>query len=393
MSVSEATPLPPSAQHAAQLQLFGDFAAARQEVHEVLVQHPSDASALFVAACLALEAGFSGAEEYVSALERLSPPPPQAAVLRALIARRRLSPGEPIDDAAILAWKTVGRPDLASSPLLPPLASGISSPPKIPASTRQAMTAGEQLIFGEGGDPDQAERLALLASAHPEQNLLVVNIEILSVLTYAPKDPEMAEKRAAAAGRVGPLVSATDPGNGYLALLAFLASDPADPLSARDLDQLEEAIGKPQFKMPRQRMLGELKSTAQRLDLRYSEIHARMAALRIPVPLVALWKRADATTDPVLRRRASALLMAAGKRLEASGAFLERMLAMVLMTHGARLSGDEHLLAETRSRAQQVREALDAMRAAHARFGTWPFARWFRDLDPEQELERFQRFL
>jgi hypothetical protein len=131
----------PTAQHAALLHMRGDVAAACGEIEAVLAKHPSDASALFTAASFEIEAGdLTAASRYVSKLKRLSPAPPQARVLATLIARRQRQPQELIDDALIEAWKEVGRPDLASSPLLPPLESWATEimPPELGARRRKA---------------------------------------------------------------------------------------------------------------------------------------------------------------------------------------------------------------------------------------------------------------
>ncbi len=390
---------PPTAQNAALLHMRGETAAARAEIEAVLAKHPSDAAALFTAASFEIESGdASAASRYVSRLERLSPAPPQARVLRALIARRERQPAERIEDALIEAWKEVGRPDLARSPLLPALDSWATEimPPELGPDVRKRMSAAERLVFAYGGPPNGREHLkvAFDAAMTAEKNALAVNIEILAALTFfEPMPDELRDDARRVAARVGPIVAAADPTNGYLALAAWLSSGSNDtPMSVQDLALLQEAVAKPRFEVPRREMLAELQQMASRLDAKHGEMRARMAALGAPVPLIRLWKRADATQEPAVRSRASDLLAAAAKRLESSGTMLERMLALALADVGARLSGDERRIASVRAEVDRGRASMNAMREEQKHLGTWAFAGPWRDWDPTREMEHFERF-
>jgi hypothetical protein len=60
----------PTAEHAALLHMRGDVAAAGAEIEAVLAKSPMDGSALFTAACLALESSnSSSAARYASRLD------------------------------------------------------------------------------------------------------------------------------------------------------------------------------------------------------------------------------------------------------------------------------------------------------------------------------------
>lgn len=389
----------PTAEHAALLHMRGDVAAARAEIEAVLAEHPTDASALFTAASFEIEAGdLTAASRYVSKLERLSPAPPQARVLAALIARRQRQPQERIDDALIEAWKKVGRPDLASSPLLPPLESWATEimPPELGPDFRKRMSAAEQLVFAYDGPPNGRQHLkvAFDAAMTAEKNPLAVNIEILAALTFfEPMPDEHRDDARRVADRVGPIVAAADPTNGYLALAAWLSSGSNDtPMSVQDLALLEKAVAKPRFEVPRHEMSTELQQMASRVDAKHGAMRARMAALGVPVPLIRLWKRAEATQEPALRRRAGDLLAATARRLEPSGTMLERMLALALADVGAKLSGDERRIASVRAEVARGRASMNAMREEQKRLGTWPFAGPWRDWDPAREMEHFERF-
>ena len=392
------TATPPTVHNAALLHMRGDFAAARAEIEAVLAEHPADGSALFSAACFALESSNpSSAAPYVSRLERLSPAPPHGRVLRALIPRRQRHPEERIDDAVVEAWKEAGRPDLAGCPLLPSLDSWADVVPEIKPNVRKRMTAAERLLFAYDGPPTGNEhlKLALHAAAAAEKNPLVVNIEILAALTpYEPMPSEFSEEARGVASRLAPIVTAADRANGYLSLAAWLPSGPGDVgLSVDDLTLLEAAVAKPRFEVPRRAILAELLEVASRLDDQYGSIRARRVALGTPVPLMRLWKRAEATQQPALRHRAGDLLTATAKRLEPSGAMLERMLSLALAEKGATLGGDERRIVVVHADVKRVRASLNAMREDQTRLGTWPFAGPWREWDAVREMEHFQRFV
>jgi hypothetical protein len=392
------TAAPATVHDAALLHMRGDFAAARAEIEAVLAEQPSDAPALFTAACFALESSNpNSATPYVSRLEQLSAPPPQVRVLTALISRRERQREERIDDAVVEAWKEAGRPDLTAIPLLPPLESFGDVLPELEASVRARMTPAERLLFAyEGPVTGEAYRkLAFQAAATAEKNPLCVNIEILAAFT--PHEPMPLELRAEAhriAVRLAPIVAASDRANGYLDVAGWLPSDSGDvPMCSGDLVLLERAVAKPRFEVPRREMLAEMQNMASRLDARYGAIRASRAALGTSVPLMRLWQRAEATEEPALRRRAGDLLTAMAKRLGSSGTMLERMLGLALAEKGAKLSGDERRIAVVRTEVSRGRASMNAMRADQKRLGTWPFAGPWRDWDPTREMEHFQRFV
>jgi hypothetical protein len=186
---------------------------------------------------------------------------------------------------------------------------------------------------------------------------------------------ELGDDARRVAARVGAIVAAADPTNGYLMLAAWLASRSNDtPMSAQDIALLQEAVAKPRFEVPRREMLAELHQMASRVDAKHGAMRAGMAALGAPVPLMRLWKRAEASEEPAVRGRASDLLAATAKRLESSGTMLERMLALALADAGARLSGDERRIASVRAEVKCGRASMNAMREEQKRLGTWPFA-------------------
>ncbi len=384
---------PPNPTHAAVLYVRGEVAAARSEIEAALARNPADASGLFAAACFALEStGLGAAKDYLARLKQLSPTPPQAEVLEALISRRAREPFEPIEDALAKAWKRAGRPDLTKSPLIAPLDSwseGVIPPLETAALNR--MTAADRLLFASDGAADRL-RLALVAAGQPEQNPLVVNLDILEAV--APYEPLPAEARAdarRAAARVGRVVAKIDLANGYLGVAAWLASSASDDaMSSADLTLLEAAVARPRFEVPRRDLLEQLRVLATRFDPTYGELRARSAAMGLPVPLYRLRQRAEATRDVALRRRAGALLTRVAERLACSGTMLERMLGVSLAGKGAALSDDATRRERIRAEVTRIQASMRAMTEAQKQLGLWPFAGPWRNWDADREVEYFQ---
>jgi hypothetical protein len=337
--------------------------------------------------------GPPAAESYVAALERLSPPPPQAAVLRQLIARRAARAHEPIEEALVEAWKRAGRPDLRSSPLLAGFDEELVIP-KLPPDVIAKMTDPERLVFAYS-DNSKRFTLAVRVAEHPERNPLVVNLDVLeAVAPYEPLPLERREEAKRVAARAGEIVRSIDPANGYLVFAAWLASGSGDSaMTAADLAALETAVTQPRFEVPRRELHEQLRVLARRFDPVDGDLRARSAALGIPVPLYRLWQRADATQDPVLRKRAGALLTSAAKRLACAGTMLERMLGMSLAGRGAALMGNEVDRSAIRAIHERFQQTMKQMTDGQKKLGTWPFASPWREWDADLEMEHFSRFV
>ena len=105
----------PTAADAAALQYGSDPLGALRITEQLVAARPDDVTARLLGACAALEAGrLRSANDLLAPLERQTPPPPRALVLRALLERRIRAPGEPFTRALAVAWNEAGRPDLAT---------------------------------------------------------------------------------------------------------------------------------------------------------------------------------------------------------------------------------------------------------------------------------------
>lgn len=384
------------ARRAAQLEAWGEPAAARAELERALGDDPRDATSLFVAACLELEAGdLRAAQRRAAALAAIGVEG-RAQVLSALIERRRSLPAESLRDAIAPAWKRAGRPDVDESPL--PGLDGkllwIGLAEALTPERRAAMTPGERVLFTY---PDPREgRADALAAALAAENPTSVDHEVLTFLIRPSGrlDPQAAR----AVARLGRRLAAADPENGYWDLLAWLAASPAGaPLRAADVARLERAARRPRLELPRARLVEEIAGLAVRFDPEHARCRAGMAGLAMTPPLGLVEARLAATRwsgagGAALKRRAGKAALAIGQRLGASRAYLDRLAGLSLAAAGARLAGERGAQAEAEARLSEARyrheKALEARRQA----GFWPFAAECRDWTPD-EVGYFERFL
>ncbi len=128
--------------------------------------------------------------------------------------------------------------------------------------------------------PEPAKRLAIAirAAEHADRNSLAVNLDILATVMPGEHVETTAETKKVAE-RVGRVVAAADPSNGYLALAGWLATGTeSEPLTAGDLAALEAAIAAPRFEVPRRALLEQLRALAATVDPEYAELRAQRIA-------------------------------------------------------------------------------------------------------------------
>jgi hypothetical protein len=258
------------------------------------------------------------------------------------------------------------------------------------------MSPGERFLLGGGSVGEVRHGEALVAAAHPEQNSVIVNHELLGTLGYSP-EPLGAETTEAVA-RVGRAIVSADRENGYWEFAVWLGSaQRAAPLTSSDLDALEHAASQPRFEFPRDRAMAELRTIAQRIDPEHARCRASVATLRLGVPLGLLQRHAKATSwdgpeGAELKQRTSRVMMAIGRKLAASPTFVERLVGLSLAAKGAELGGDPQAAAQARQEWQTAFDRYHAGSAAMKKAGTWPFSAMCADWTPD-EVGYFGRFL
>lgn len=382
------------AQKAATLEAWGDLAGARKEVEAALATDPTDAAALFVAACLELEAGDPEAAEARAMELANARPVDHVKVLLTLARRQRNVPDDSLRDAVVLAWKLAGKPDLSGEEL-PGLDESLWFDLRTPERGLAEAEPGVRFLFGPLDGP-RRKADAFVASLHPEQNPVSLNHELLDF--FHRSEGALDAEEAAAVARLGRALVAAEPGNGYWELAAWSAAGPGDaPLVPPDLERLEHAAAQPRFELPRAALMGELRELARRFDPEHAACRAGMAGLQLGTPYLALQMRLKATTwagrDGAKRKqRAGRVAMAIGRRLAASRTFLERLVGLSLVEQGARLTGDTRGIARAEAESKAARDWYHRAMDASKRAGRWPFSAMCREWSPD-EVEYFGRFL
>jgi len=382
------------------LTLLGDLAGARVALAASPAGHPG---AAVVSVCVELEAGdFAAADARLQALQRIRPAPPEAAVLRALVARRRAAPAEPMTVALAEAWRAAGSPDLSGGDLValwPKAVLRMLFP--LPDATSVArLSAGEAFLLGPvlapRPDGDEAIDLAWFdehstgaaaLAADPAANSTAVNLALLS-WWLEPRDraPVLAELRRRL------------PDDAVMAVIVALRDgsdleEPEAPLSAAEVEAIESAVRKPSWTSTTDLIFAEISALTRRVAPAHAALHARIAHLfvvRLPLLPIHMVYRAQATVDPALRARAAAALAAAAGGLKGSGALLDRMIGLSFAKAALELQGDaagaERISDEARAWLRRLEEPRRRL-ALHA----WPLPSLWREWRPQDEVVTLER--
>jgi hypothetical protein len=368
----------PTAADAAALQYAGDPLGALRVAEQLVLARPNDVTARLLGTCAAIEAGrLRSANELLAPLERQTPPPPRAAVLRALLERRIRAPAEPLMRALAVAWNGVGRPDLASDePLLD--AAGQAPAPYVP----HARSPAERILFEMPDATDKPAAAVLAASEELSGAPVVAALQILGALAFL-ECPADATQRNAAAVRAVEAARRGLPRNGYIEVAALLARCPRR-LDAVDVARLEDASARPEFAYPRQEAFDQLLRLAQRIDGPNARRTAISAWLALDVAGMQLRTMLEGVTDPELRRRAARAVERIGWRLADGTAWLERLMGLSLAQAAGRIAQDDPRPASFWARSEAQRDLYRAWSGPKNRLGRWPFAAEWREWTPDE---------
>lgn len=342
-----------------------------------MATRPDDVTARLVATCAALEAGkLRAANDLLAPLERQTPPPRRALVLRRLLERRIRAPGEPFMRALALAWNQAGRPDLASDEPLLDAASPAPGPDR-----RRALGAASLLLFDTLNTADERAAAALAASQELTGAPVVVALQILGSLSFV-ECPADAAQRNAAVGRSLETARHALPRNGYVEAAGLLAWCPRR-LSSAEIARLEEAGARPEFGYPRQEAFDQLLQLAERIDRPNARRRAISAWLALDIAGVQLRALVEAEPDPDLRRRASRAMERIGWRFVDGTAWLERLMGLSLAQAAAGSPQDASRTASSQ-RSETQRDLYRAWSESKNRLGRWPFAAEWREWTPDE---------
>jgi hypothetical protein len=310
---------PASSDAAAVLQVRGDHAGARAEAKRVLAARPSDAEALLVGACAAIEQRhLDAAESFAGRLAARAPPDPRAPVLVGLVSRRRAHPSEPMLTSLANAWREAGRPDLSAVPQAGGPALWDRAFPALDGGSLGSLRPGQQLVLAQRELDDDRRPLAIAVARAPDGQPLVVLLHALYAIRgpngSPPPDPVLV-------GALARAVVAAEPDNGMLALAGWLARTPRDaPLAEGDAAALTSFARMPRFEYPARRLARELVELARPVDPWAESLPARRPDVHLPYTVIHLAYRVVPTTERA-RAQGEANPAIAAARIASDGAF------------------------------------------------------------------------
>ncbi len=237
---------------AARAAATGDAATARAALAEALKLAPEHAPALFVQACLALEAGNDA--EAGDALEKLEDAAPGSRELKLLQRLRELrrTPGTSWQQAFREAWVALGRPDFQKSRLLPgatPLPPDPTDAEAEQAAWKRATSDEAKLMLALGARKLDAEKGLFLLSQVPKLEDPALYLAVMDALRGdALPESSHAEARKVFHDTLVKLAAA-HPRSMQLQLLLLLGdTEQGSVLSAAELAALEKLAALPAWR-------------------------------------------------------------------------------------------------------------------------------------------------
>jgi hypothetical protein len=380
----------------------GELPEARAHAAAALAKDPGDGPALLVAACVEIEEGhFLAAGALAAKLAAIKPPPPEAEVIRLLAERRRSSPTERMEDSLASAWKAAGRPDLGKTGVMRLVAEsapqGMQAIPGIEPSELRRRSRSDAFLVGPMASPYKfPERETNVYEAYGKWR--AVRKEEALVLARAPESNSLTlntclypwlEKGQEARRRVATALERALPTNGYPILALTLDGSANEaPLTGPELDALEAAARLPEFGRSLHAVQIELVRALREVDRVHAELMVSELLASCPGPPLFeldLARRAKATQDPALGKRAAAITETVGRRLQEHGTMLDVMVGFVLRGIGAELRGVPARDADM-EKAETWRMRIDAATAASGVLA-WPLPTRWRQWDPEREVQ------
>lgn len=356
-----------------------DLDSARAGLSEELASKPTDAQALFVLACVELEAGHhDAAEQAIDRLEKAAPGREETAVLRGLLARRRQHPETGWREAFLQAWTERGQPDLSKTHLLPEYAAMGPASPDLGALWRRASSPEARTVLVLAAPRESEERLRWLIRTLPALEDPVLAVLAIDALDASETVPQSLRAEAAEAVRqkLARLVEAR-PQNLMVRLVSLLENTaPETPFTSEELTALEAAAGLTEW---RERTFEDafhllrrhLEAAGVQLasPLAFSEVTG-YAAGRGPFRLLMRAKASQGKLSPEDSLRLGRVLWQVGDTLAEQTVLVDRMVGLNLMVHGAGWMKDPRLEASALVKQELAREVMGGYQ--RAALDRWP---------------------
>jgi hypothetical protein len=349
-----------------------------QEAEAMLADARPAGAAIFVKACLELDAGNPrGAAAALRALAAQGAGSGEVRLAQVLAERRTRDPQEGWLDSFFEAWRAVGAGTaLAATP--------------VKNWTRDVSEGPRPLVPGLPNDlfwramlktqPELTELLSVEAEAQtPARKLL-----LLAQLGAIPQHDAPAA-RALRRSLVAELQRANPDESAY-ALMALLDESDATaaPLSEREVAGIEVAVRKPRFGPSMRSLYREFRAdTVLSADERAPDWAFAAASRAFPEAPGTLYLRAKASElagTPALLPRLAAILERVGRQLMGQESMRANLLGSQLLVGSAELRGDSEAIERSRAVRQDWRALYDAGKERFDYLEGWPLPSLLREL-------------
>jgi hypothetical protein len=360
------------ADRAARAAATGNAEKARASLAEALKLAPDHAPALFLQACLAVEAGNDA--EADAALEKLEDVAPDAKEVKLLERLRELrrTPGTGWQQAFREAWVSLGRPDLRRSRLLPgatPLPPDPADAEAVQAAWARATSDDVKLLLALGSRRLDSEKALFLLGQVPRLEDPALYVAVMDALRgEVLPESSHAEARKVFRQKLEALAAA-HPRSMQLQLLLLLGdTEQGSPLTAEEQDALEKLSTLPVW---RENSFADL----------YQEARGRLREAGVPdASAMAMSAVSRSVVDRgswVLRtrnvgtrgsltpeglKRLGRITRDIGSRLVAQPTVMERMAGLQLIRSGTQDMGDEAGRSLTGAQLDALEGAIDQFR-------------------------------
>lgn len=321
----------------------GELERAHEEAAAALAEVPGHAPALFVLACISLEAGeLREAQQVMDRLQSQAPGQPELRILEKLLANQRSASRVGWGQAFLEAWTDLGRPDLQRSALLPESMLVVRDEPVLESAWSRAPSPRARLLLALLFPSPSEARARWVLQQVPELDdsaLLVAAFDLLSdqrlsVSVRQEAAPVLRQRFAQLAG--------TSPRAMQLRLFQLLAGTEWDePLDTQELDRLEAISVLPTWKEDSfTRSFLEVRRGLKEMAVPGSWGSAFAIAERAlgHRGVLLLLRRAAATRERLSedeRRGMGRMLWRIGSRLTEQSSLLEHTVGTLLMASGA----------------------------------------------------------
>lgn len=385
---------------AADAAVRGQTEEAARLIDRVLASDGRNVEALFVRACIRLQAGdFKAAREDIERLDSFRGGLPEVLILRELAAARDRAPQVGWTPAFVAALKKAGVNGSGQNLLQYMPTSRRSLSPEVVA--RLPGDDGFLVRAAEAGQPIAATLVDEAEQMVGQERPAVILLAAASVLV-SPRVAEADRERATKSARalIGKLARENPDEMVLQAWAALSGGSDSSPLTQAEVARLEQVVSSTRISLRLSSVYDPLRSAYARVDPAQAREAAFQATFAFyPPPFhVALMRRTKATIesgDPRLGRRAGHAIERLARQVMEQGSLLDLSIGSMLLGRAAALAGDADLAAE----ADRKRKELQSLRAAADRFrfaAEWPVAGLMAELTDRKihgELELLRELL